>query len=205
MKAVIKVAVSQRIDLIKDRDEARDALDGRLSQWLGHAGFLSFPVPNVLTSVAGWLEALAPDAIILSGGNDIGAAPTRDVTERNLLAFAEARRMPVLGICRGMQMMAIHAGGRLKVVQGHVCTRHAPLVVRNVPPDEYPGSVNSYHGWSLDGMPPGYEVTAVSSDGEIEAMRHQTLPWVGWMWHPEREDVFSPIDIVGLKRLVERS
>lgn len=198
----VKIAVSQRMDVIGDRGEVRDALDGQLSRWLDHAGMLSFPVPNMLSSVFDWLSMLEPDAIVLSGGNDIGAASKRDDTERNMLAFAGARKLPVLGICRGMQMMAVYAGGRLKSVDGHVRTRHMPLALHEVAVGEYPESVNSYHHWSLDGAPPGYRITATSSDGEIEAMRHQTLPWVGWMWHPEREIEFSAVDIAGIKRLV---
>ena len=59
--------------------------------------------------------------------------------------------------------------------------------------------VNSYHNLVLTSCPSEYDVIARSIDGEIEAIRHQSLPWEGWMWHPEREKVFNADDIVRTK------
>ena len=42
----------------------------------------------------------------------------------------------------------------------------------------------------------------LKSKREIEAMRHGTLPWEGWMWHPEREANFSPRDLARMKALL---
>jgi putative glutamine amidotransferase len=39
-------------------------------------------------------------------------------------------------------------------------------------------------------------------DGVIEAIRHEQFPWEGWMWHPEREEVFNMIDTLRMKRLL---
>jgi putative glutamine amidotransferase len=44
-------------------------------------------------------------------------------------------------------------------------------------------------------------VTAQAEDGEIESIKHSALQWEGWMWHPERETPFNPIDIDRLKAL----
>ena len=70
------VAVSQRIDWIESRSEHRDSLDQKLSDLLVEVGFLSFPVPNGMKlsktrHINSWLEKLSPDAVVLSGGNDI--------------------------------------------------------------------------------------------------------------------------------------
>lgn len=91
-------------------------------------------------------------------------------------------------------MMAHWAGVGLRPVEGHVQTRH-PLS------GEVTGKVNSYHVFSLIGCPRGFEVLARSVDGEIEAIRHLSLPWEGWMWHPEREAAFAAHDIQRLKAL----
>ena len=46
-----------------------------------------------------------------------------------------------------------------------------------------------------------FKVIAHSLDGEIEAIKHKSLPWEGWMWHPEREEKFLKEDINRIKNL----
>lgn len=200
------VAVSQRVDHFPDRNETRDALDQRLTNFLLMAGFIPVPVPNGLYkslpegqydpgALDTWLALLKPQAFVLSGGNDIGLYRERDMTECCLLDHASQHKRPLLGICRGMQMIAHWAGAELCSVQGHVRTRH------NLHGEIY-GEVNSYHTFSLSTCPVDFEILARSEDGEIEAIRHQTLPWEGWMWHPEREKNFAPRDVHRIKALL---
>ena len=107
------VVVSQRIDVIKDHDEVRDSLDQRLVRLLLDAGYLPVPVPNSVydknsdsfNELNTWLRSLKPHAIVLSGGNDIGEFKERDLTEHRMLDYALDLRLPVLGVCRGMQMI----------------------------------------------------------------------------------------------------
>lgn len=180
------IAVSQRVDHYPDRNERRDALDQALVQWIENVGGVAVPVPNILSpnGLATFLDRLDPDGVVLSGGNDIGAEPARDETEAGLIDWADRRNRPLLGICRGMQMIAVAAGGTLKQVAGHVRTRH----------DLGPpfGDVNSYHDLAIGNLPDGFEILARSADSEIEAFRHRTRTLAGWMWHPERERPFDP-------------
>ena len=189
------VAVSQRVDHYPDRNETRDALDQRLAAFVASCGFMPLPVPNFLgDAIRDWLTIVQPMAIVLSGGNDIGQCKERDDTECALLGHAQEHGLPLLGICRGMQMMAHWAGVGLRSVQGHIRTRHQLS-------GAITGEVNSYHGFSLAACPDGFDILAQSEDGEIEAIRHQSLPWEGWMWHPEREAEFASKDIQRLKAL----
>ena len=192
------VAVSQRVDSLSDRNETRDSVDQRLTAWLNICGFIPIQVPNCLgTALIGWLGHLRPCAIVLSGGNDIGQCFDRDNTELMLLAYAEENHLPLLGICRGMQMLAHYYGVNLIPVGGHVRTRHFLTGIIS-------GEVNSYHGYALATCPDGFEVLATSEDGSIEAIRHLFLPWEGWMWHPEREPIFDADNISRLKILFHR-
>ena len=176
------VAVSQRVDYITEYDEFRDALDQRLIDFIVACNGHPIPVPNTLIAsgmLDRWLDCVLPDAVVLSGGNDIGKSLDRDNTERRLLDYAAGRALPVLGICRGMQMMGVWAGESLKSVVDHVRSAHLIAGLINQ-------EVNSYHEFSLLGVPEGFVELARSLDGELEAIRHNDLPWEGWMWHPER-------------------
>ena len=97
----------------------------------------------------------------------------------------------VLGICRGMQMLNCYQGGSLRPVLSHVATRHdiyGPLVGATH------RKVNSFHGLGLLEADLGDRLEAVAwtKDGVIEAMRHRENPWLGIMWHPERD--FQPAE-----------
>jgi gamma-glutamyl-gamma-aminobutyrate hydrolase PuuD len=202
------VGVTQRIDRVDGRDEVRDAVDQKLIQWLMAAGFIPVPVPNFPIeqtpqafdlAVNEWLMHVCPNAVLLSGGNDLGEYPQRDETEHRLLSWAAETMTPVLGICRGMQMMGVWAGADIHKVEGHVRTRH--VLKFSSASENQPKDVNSYHNWSLTGCPEGFSAMAWAEDGALEAMRHNQMPWEGWMWHPEREQAFSDIDTQRLKRL----
>ncbi len=203
----VVVAVTQRIDPVPGRSEVRDALDQRLTEWLIHAGFLPVLVPNTLQCVnqsvgealASWLRAVKPGALLLSGGNDIGEYVARDILECSLLKWAKAKRIPVLGICRGLQMIAKWSGAELIKRDGHVGKRHQLVVSTDTA--AWPATVNSFHNWCLVSCPEGFTVAAHAGDNSIEAIKHIDLPWEGWMWHPEREDPFNQIDIERLRRL----
>ncbi|ABM79673.1 gamma-glutamyl-gamma-aminobutyrate hydrolase family protein [Prochlorococcus marinus] len=202
----MRVAITQRVDSYPDRHETRDALDQRLASFVSAAGLIPLPVPNLLSesslintwsskNIDDWLSEIKPDGIILSGGNNIGECPERDKIEFKLLDFAFINDMPLLGICRGMQMMALSFGGKLEKVDGHVKIRHMLA-------GEIHAEVNSYHDFSLTDCPRDFRVLARSNDGKIEAIRHNILPWEGWMWHPERELSFDDRDINRLRSLL---
>ncbi len=131
-----------RVDDVEGYDERRDALDQRWYTFLTACGLIALPVPNSIASALAMLECV--DGVLLSGGNDLvhlgGNAFERDATEKVLIDAALFRSMPVLGVCRGMQVLANRYGCTLGPVDSHVGRRHT--VVRS---DGTQSTVNSFH------------------------------------------------------------
>ncbi len=190
------VAVSQRVEEQTDRGETWDCLDQKLAAFVAACGGTPVPVPNTRAiKIDNWLAVVQPAAIVLSGGNDIGKCPERDMTEQTLLTYAADSCLPVLGICRGMQMMGLWAGTSLMPVTNHVRQRHSLV-------GEITGEVNSFHTFALFACPDDFTVSGRCKDGVIEAIRHKKLPWEGWMWHPERENEFTKRDRQRMRALL---
>ncbi len=150
------------------------------------------------------------DGLLLTGGTDIGpdrfGAPSetdiyppeseRDDFELGLLEGAAQRGIPVLGICRGHQMINVHAGGTLR--------QHVPShAVFDQPPETRSheitfeqGSIlgglygastraNSLHHQTIDVLGLGLRATARADDGVVEGLEHTDLAMVSVQWHPE--------------------
>jgi len=192
----LRIGVTMRVLQAQGYFEPSDALAQNWSNFLRVAlpDAAWLPVPNVgAKGVRVYCERWGINRLILTGGEDIGVSVIRDVTERELLIWAKEMAVPILGVCRGMQLMAVWAGATLRPVKGHVRTRH-------ILQGDFAHEVNSFHNLGLAACPQGFEVSARSEDGEIEAMRHLESRWEGWMWHPERE-THQSADIDGLQRL----
>lgn len=193
------VAISQRVERIEAINERRDALSQEWASLAEACGFLPLPLPNRLSVVRQLLEELSPEGMILSGGNDLashgGDAPERDETERFLIDWAVERRVPLLGVCRGAQLLLDHFGTPLERVEGHVRVEHA---LTNG------DTVNSFHNWGAAECRPPLEALARSGDGVVEILRHHDCPWIrGILYHPERYHPFRERDIAFIKEALQ--
>ncbi|MDR3527154.1 MAG: gamma-glutamyl-gamma-aminobutyrate hydrolase family protein [Rhizomicrobium sp.] len=199
----MKIAVTQRVITDPNTHERRDALDQRWSALLAQAGLIALPVPNNPSLLEAFLAETQPGGILLTGGNDLAAlggdAPERDAVESALLRYALDRDLPLLGVCRGMQMIQAHYGVPLKRVQGHVCPRQT---IRFADGDI---TVNSFHNFGATETVAALLVTGSAEDGVIKAIRSPRGRLHGIMWHPERIEPPRPEDIALLHDIYGRA
>ncbi len=176
------IAVSQRVVIDSRSGERRDALDQRWPRFLSRAGLFGLPVANCSDLLPDFLERIRPSGILLTGGNDLaslgGDAPERDKTELALIVHAKTNRLPLLGVCRGMQLIQHHFGVTLARVEGHVSP------AQRIQFDGREIAVNSYHGFGSRETVPGLKVCGQSGDGVVKAVRGDRI--LAIMWHPER-------------------
>lgn len=179
------------------------------------------PITEDLSQLESYLSLC--QGLILSGGGDISpefleVSPeekdwfmhtdkTRDICELSLIQKAVQHKIPLLGICRGCQMLNVALGGTLvahitqntkhmQQEERHVPTHKLQLqkhsLLRTFTSEPFP-AVNSFHHQAI--LTPGMHlhVTARALDGTIEAIEHNHLPFcIGVQWHPEAlQDLFA--------------
>lgn len=177
-------------------------------QKVERAGGRALLVPPSLDAVEETLDAL--DAVVFTGGSDVdpelygeqahaetaGIVRLRDDAELALLRAALERDMPVLGICRGIQVLNVGMGGDLdQHLEGH---RHDPpgeFLAHDVAiePDTRLGeilgertTVMSHHHQGIKTLAPGLVETARADDGLVEAVEAPDRRFtIGVLWHPE--------------------
>lgn len=135
---------------------------------------------------AGDLAAFRPDLVVLSPGpgrpEDFGLART--------IAMADDLGLPLFGVCLGLQGMAEYLGGRLDLLPVPQHGKPARVRVtggrlfRDLPETFTVGRYHSIHV-AADSLPPEVDVTAVTEDGIVMAIEHQTKPWAAVQFHPE--------------------
>lgn len=189
--ATLRVALTMRVIDATGNHESRDCIShdwlARLADW----NMTPVLVPNVLAEPGAYLDGLKADLLVLTGGDDVGTTPERDATESRLLDHALGRDLPVLGVCRGMQLINLHFGGSLGRLQGHVARPHGVTVERAwLGIYDAETTVNSFHdqGIPSGGLADGLAAAAFDPDGNVEALHHRTRAVAAVMWHPERAD-----------------
>jgi N5-(cytidine 5'-diphosphoramidyl)-L-glutamine hydrolase len=199
------LGITQRVEIVTTYGERRDCLDQRWWDVAHSLGFVPIPLPNIpCDRIEKFLCKLDISAILFSGGNSLtflddqasDVAPERDQFESGLIEWAMNFNVPVLGVCRGMQMINHFFKGELKLVQDHTDVRHVVTFSGELS-SEASREVNSYHNWGIPytGLGKGLQPLAQANDGTIEVFQHNSKRVAGMMWHPERESPLNPHDI----------
>lgn len=193
-----------------------DLLHSEYADMLVAAGGIPVLLPPATASLEAARAVVARlDGLVIAGGADVDPAryeqephprtagwrPDRDSWELALLDAADEVGLPVLGICRGMQLMAVHAGGTLDQhtpdLVGH--EEHSPggaefgtTRVATSPGSRVAGLVGAaldvpcHHHQSVRSHP-SFRRTAVAADGTTEAMEAEGDRFcLGVQWHPEK-------------------
>jgi putative glutamine amidotransferase len=158
------------------------------------------------------------DGLLLTGGSDITLEflrqenvdpnlidkddldPNRDLWEFEAISKALKRGLPILAICRGIQVLNVALGGTLKLdIPGH---RLPQQKEQDIQPLRYDGkakhrfeNVNSSHHQAIDRLADGFEVEAWSADDDIiEQVRLRNYPFaLGVQYHPERGKIYDAL------------
>jgi putative glutamine amidotransferase len=158
------------------------------------------------------------NGLLLTGGGDISPAylkedplrgigtciPERDLSELLLTKLALQSDLPILGICRGIQVLAVAAGGRIyqdifgqqpgTIQHSQTAPRNCPWHSVKITPEsllfkflkEVEIAVNSFHHQAVCELPPGFQRNAVAVDGIIEGIEKVDAKFcLGVQWHPE--------------------
>lgn len=200
------------------QETARDGVNAAYVQAVLAAGGLPLILSPGMGAARAGLALAAIDGLLLSGGDDIdprfyGMAPSphlgpidpaRDLFELALLAGARQREMPILGICRGLQLVNVGLGGTLwqdlpterpgPVHHNPGGARNARVHAVRLEPEgrayDAAGAatieVNSFHHQGVRDLAPGLHARGWSEDGLIEVVEGDDERWlVAVQWHPE--------------------
>jgi N5-(cytidine 5'-diphosphoramidyl)-L-glutamine hydrolase len=176
--------------------EARDALSQDWGAFLSAqaSGVPWLPIPNLGTGAVSYLLQWKIDAVILSGGNDMGACAVRDLTEFSVLDHCSRLNLPVLGVCRGLHVLQRFYGGEVEPLSAEHSASREHLVEACEPSflDESGRTVwrvNSYHrmGVKLCSLAPPLRPLLISRDECVEGLFHGRKHQMAVQWHPERK------------------
>jgi putative glutamine amidotransferase len=183
-------------------------VDDRFLRAIGEAGGVPLVLPRTDAANA-TRQTAAIDALVLAGGQDVDASlydgarharstwldAERDRWELALLQEATTRELPVLGVCRGLQLLNVAHGGTLQghleddlghdldMDRHHVVVQPGSLIARLC--GEAP-LVASAHHQAVDRVGSGLRVTARAPDGTIEAVEGDD-DTLAVQWHPEAQ------------------
>jgi gamma-glutamyl-gamma-aminobutyrate hydrolase PuuD len=210
-RATPVIALTMRVVRDPAHGEPRDAIAHDWIRFMEAHDVTPVLIPNVLRDPASYLRTVGARGLILTGGENVGPLTAgsddppsdRDRSEAALLTSALDAALPVLGVCRGLQLINAVLGGEvmrdLDPIAPHVNVRHGVTLLDGVP-CEWSGprslTTNSFHrqGVVVDGLAAALRPFAVADGGIVEGLRHDRLPVVAVQWHPERPHAAGAFD-----------
>jgi len=195
------ILVTQHLFENSSYPETREGLDINWSKFLFSCGF--FPIPiSIKLSPDLYFDKFKPAGILLTGGNDLSRfspdnslSKMRDQLEIKIIRLALTHKLPILGVCRGMQILANYFEFPIEALSGHVGKEHSISVDEKTKLGQFLApdlKVNSYHNYCIKAVKGPFKVSAkCPKDKSIEAFESETYKICALMWHPEREKPFN--------------
>ena len=207
--------ISLRNDFLETRNERRDSIDISIYKLILDLGYIPMLIPNELETIKYIIEFNNIENIglvLLSGGNDLNSLKNqgakniylkRDAVEINLIKICEINSIPIIGICRGFQLISSYLGAKIEKVYGHVNTVHK-IILKDSKETYF---VNSFHSFGLKNINLPSELEPLGFheyDDTIELFKTiKPFKSLNIMWHPERRNGERNMTITIIKNFLK--
>ncbi len=179
-----------------------DFLDHNWINFFNKKNYYFKIIPNSIKSTNKILnEKKKIDLIILPGGNDLfnnqKLTKIRLEVEKKLIKFSINKKIPLLGVCRGMQVLNYYFGGTIVKIKGHMKSKSL-IYMKNNLFKKNKISVRCFHNFCISPQSVSKEFENLGFDKEnnIEMFQHLKHNLMGVMWHPERENNFDKLNVI---------
>ena len=142
-----------------------------------------------------------PDLVILPGGNNLFGrdklTKNRLKIEKELIKYSISKKIALLGVCRGMQVINNYFGGEIKKISGHM---KATSKIFFTEPffNQKTIQVKCFHNFCIKSnlIPKELKIIATDKRNNVEMFKHYKKKIIGVMWHPEREKNYNRLNII---------
>ena len=183
-----------------------DFLDYNWIKYFEKKNYNFYIIPNSKRNFLKISKKIKPNLIILAGGNDLFQnnkyVKNRLKVEKDLINYGISKKIPILGVCRGMQLINHFFKGKISKVKGHMRKKNRVIFKQKIFSKKYI-DITSYHNYGIKkkDMASKFDALATDKNENIEMFKHKKLNILGVMWHPEREKS-NLIDLI-FKKLIK--